>query len=179
MLTDSALFAELEGLNRFALKLCKNKSDADDLVQTTIVRALSHKDSFEEGTKAFSWLSRIMYNSFATTYKRKVRYESQYDPEPEILKVKFESAQEDKVMVREVQNAMQELCPQHREILTLICAYEMSYEEASIHLKIPVGTVRSRLSRARESLMAIMSGNDNNKQDNMTELKVASRASVH
>lgn len=176
MLTNSALFAELDGLNRFALKLCKNKSDADDLVQTTIVRALSHKDSFEEGTKAFSWLSRIMYNSFATTYKRKVRYESQYDPEPEILKVKFESSQEDKVMVNEVQQAMEELCPQHREILMLICAYEMSYEEASIHLKIPVGTVRSRLSRARESLMGIMTGNDNQhpRQERTTKL-----ASVH
>ena len=174
MLTNSALFAELEGLNRFALKLCKNKSDADDLVQTTIFRALSHKDSFEEGTKAFSWLSRIMYNSFATTYKRKVRYESQYDPEPEILKVRFESSQEDKVMVNEVQKAMEELCPQHREILMLICAYEMSYEEAYINLKIPVGTVRSRLSRARESLMGIMSGNDNHHPKQERAMKLAS-----
>ncbi len=179
MLTNSALFAELEGLNRFALKLCKNKSDADDLVQTTIVRALSHKESFEEGTKAFSWLSRIMYNSFATTYKRKVRYESQYDPEPEILKVKSESTQEDKVMIREVQSAMEKLCPQHREILMLICAYEMSYEEASMHLRIPVGTVRSRLSRARESLLVVMSGNDNQRKGRIPQLKSASNISVH
>ncbi|HAJ89947.1 MAG TPA: RNA polymerase subunit sigma [Rhodospirillaceae bacterium] len=179
MLTNATLFAELEGLNRFALKLCKNKSDADDLVQTTIVRALSHKESFEDGTKAFSWLSRIMYNSFATAYKRKIRYESQYDPEPEILNVRFESSQEDKIMVREVQSAMEELCPQHREILMLICAYEMSYEEASTHLNIPVGTVRSRLSRARESLMVAMSGNDNHKRENSLSLKVVNRTSLH
>ena len=178
MLTNNALFAELEGLNRFALKLCKNKSDADDLVQTTIVRALSHRDSFEDGTKAFSWLSRIMYNSFATTYKRKIRYESQYDPEPEILKVRFESSQEDKVMITEVQEAMQELCPQHREILMLICAYEMSYDEAAAKLNIPVGTVRSRLSRARESLLDIMSGNDNHRPAT-APLKVGTQRSVH
>lgn len=178
MLTNATLFAELEGLNRFALKLCKNRSDADDLVQTTIVRALSHKDSFEEGTKAFSWLSRIMYNSFATTYKRKVRYESQYDPEPEIAAMKFESCQEDKVMVREVQDAMQKLCAQHREILMLICAYEMSYEEAAQRLNIPVGTVRSRLSRARESLLQIMSGNDNQAMA-VASHKIARQVSIH
>ena len=61
----------------------------------------------------------------------------------------------------------------------LICGYEMSYEEASVHLKIPVGTVRSRLSRARESLMAIMSGNDNQKQGHSISLKTGSGMSVH
>lgn len=177
MLTNHALFAELDGLNRFALKLCKNRSDADDLVQTTIMRALAHRDSFEEGTKAFSWLSRIMYNSFATTYKRKIRYESQYDPEPEIMKVQFESSQEDKVMLHEVQAAMQELCPQHRDILMLICGYEMTYEEAAIHLNIPIGTVRSRLSRAREALLAVMSGNDNISPDKLC--KAIGQNSIH
>lgn len=81
-------------------------------------------------------------------------------------------------MVREVQDAMQKLCAQHREILMLICAYEMSYEEASQRLNIPVGTVRSRLSRARESLLQIMSGNDNQAMA-VTLPKATRQVSVH
>lgn len=160
MLTENALFAELDGLNKFALKLCKNKPDAEDLVQTTIVRALSHKESFQEGTQAFSWLSRIMFNCFASAYKRKVRFESKYDPEPEIAKVKYESSQENKVMLNEIKAAIKELCPQHQEIIYLICANEMTYDEAAAYLNVPVGTIRSRLSRARESLMDLTSFND-------------------
>ena len=175
MLTDSALFAELEGLNRFAFKLCRNKCDAEDLVQTTIVRALSHKDSFEEGTKAFSWLSRIMYNCFVTAYKRKVRFESKYDPESEIEKAKTESSQENKVLVKEVQKAITNLCPQHQQILFLICTNEMTYDEAASYLRVPVGTVRSRLSRARESLNELVA---NDIYPNAYSEKI-SRRSVH
>lgn len=161
MLTDIALFKEIDGLNRFAMKLCKNTADAEDLVQTTLVKALSHREKFQEDTKTFSWLSRIMYNTFVTSYNRKTKYESQYDPEPALMSARCEAAQETELMAKEVATAMKNINPQYKEILMLVCAYEMSYEEVSQTLKIPLGTVRSRLSRAREKLMEVLAENDN------------------
>lgn len=160
MLTDSELFCELEGLNRFAVKLCRNPADAEDLVQSTIEKALRNREKFHDGTKAFSWLSKIMFNIFATGYKRQSKFESMYDPEPLLMNIESAPTQEDMIMVHEVQNALMKLSAPHREILILICAYEMSYEEVSDRLDIPVGTVRSRLSRARDALIQEMGGSN-------------------
>lgn len=161
MLTDAVLFKEIDGLNRFAIKLCRNKADAEDLLQTTLLKALTHREKFDQDTKAFSWLSRIMYNSFVTGYNRKIRYESQYDPEPMLLSASCQAVQETEVMAKEVAHAMKDLTPQYREILIMVCSHEMSYEDVSKALQIPLGTVRSRLSRAREKLMDILAENDN------------------
>lgn len=173
MLSDKMLFEEMNGLNRFAMKLCRNRADAEDLVQTTVEKALKNRDKFIEDTKPFSWLSKIMYNSFVTSYNRRVRYESQYDPEPILLAVTSHSTQDDQLMVKEVSKAIQLINPQHREILILICVQEMSYEEAAESLRIPLGTVRSRLSRARTALMELMPDNDNNYIFKHGKLKLA------
>lgn len=161
MLTDKMLFEEMIGLNRFAMKLCKNRSDAEDLVQTTIEKALKNRDKFTDDAKPFSWLSKIMYNSFVTSYNRRVKFESQYDPEPLMLMLTAGSSQEDELMVKEVSNAIKLITPQHQEILLLVCVQEMSYEEAAEYLHIPLGTVRSRLSRARMALLELIPDNDN------------------
>lgn len=161
MLTDNALFNEINGLNRFAMKLCKNAADAEDLVQTTIVKALSNREKFQDDTKPFSWLSRIMYNTFVAGYNRKTRYETQYNPEPALMSAPCDSTQETELFANEVAQAMKHISPQYKEILILVCAYELSYEEVSETLKIPLGTVRSRLSRAREKLMEVLADNDN------------------
>ncbi len=161
MLTDKELFQEMEGLKRFSIKLCGNRADAEDLLQNTLTKALGNREKFKTGSKAFSWLSRIMYNDFVTQYKRKTRFESQYDPELAIAGLSKDATQENQVMISEVQNAMNELNAEQREILTLVCGYEMSYEEVSKILKIPMGTVRSRLSRAREKMQEVLSTNDN------------------
>ncbi|MBL8639309.1 MAG: sigma-70 family RNA polymerase sigma factor [Alphaproteobacteria bacterium] len=173
MLSDKMLFEEMNGLNRFAMKLCRNRADAEDLVQTTIEKALKNRDKFVEDTKAFSWLSKIMYNSFVTFYNRKVKYESQYDPEPILLSVSSHSTQDEQLMVKEVSKAIQLINPQHREILILICVQEMSYEEAAESLNIPLGTVRSRLSRARSALMDLMPDNDNHSVFRQGKLRIA------
>lgn len=156
MFTDNQLISEMDRLNKFAFKLTRNHADAEDLLQNTVLRAYEKKHLFKEGSNVFSWTSKIMYNLFVTDYRRKVKFESQYDPEPAIANEVANVNQEDTVMMKEVTKAMEYLSEDHRDILIMICAQGMKYEEAAEQLNIPVGTVRSRLSRARSILMELM-----------------------
>lgn len=156
MYANNSLIAEMYGLKRFALKLTRSESDASDLVQSTILRAIEKKHLFEDGTNLFSWTSKIMYNIFVTNYRRKVKFEIQYDPQSYIENLSFDNTEDEKIELRELGEAMQLISDDHREILMMVCVKEMQYAEVSEALKIPVGTVRSRLSRAREALQAIV-----------------------
>ena len=97
-----------------------------------------------------------MFNIFVTGYNRRTKFESQYDPEPYLEKKSVASSQEVSAEISLLDKAMMKLSADHREVLVLICAKEMHYQEVSEMLQIPVGTVRSRLSRAREELQKIM-----------------------
>src|SRR5690606_35270549 len=89
-------------------------------------------------------------------YRRKTKFESQYDPEPLIAARSVEADQQTKTELKAVGRAMEELSPEHKEILVLVCVKGMQYQEVADMLAIPVGTVRSRLSRARTQLVATM-----------------------
>jgi RNA polymerase sigma-70 factor (ECF subfamily) len=156
MFTQRALINEMDGLKKFAFKLTRNESDAADLTQSTILRALEKSHYFEPDTNLFSWMSKIMYNQFVSNYRRKVKFESQYDPESYIESQSVEATQDIKMEFKQVEEAMEDLSPDHREILVMVCVKGMSYTEVSEVLQIPVGTVRSRLSRARENLQEIL-----------------------
>jgi RNA polymerase sigma-70 factor (ECF subfamily) len=152
MFTHSELLKETAGLHKFALKLTRNADDADDLLQTTIVAALSKQDQFESGTNLFSWTSRIMFNAFVSAYRHNSRFETQFDPQVYIDQEFIDGPQETETDLELVFNAMMSLSEDHREILRMVCIDGMQYSEVSKILDIPVGTVRSRLSRARDSL---------------------------
>ena len=152
MFKQEALVNEMDGLRGFAWRLTRNKADAEDLVQATMLRALEKKHLFRKDSNLFSWTSKIMYNLFVTAYRRKTKFETQYDPESYIEKESVDASQEEKMEFQEVGNAMQKLSFNHREILILVCVKGMRYAEVSEKLDVPVGTVRSRLSRAREAL---------------------------
>lgn len=156
MFEDKALVAETDKLRKFAIRLTRNGSDAQDLLQSTLVRALEKKALFEKGTNLFGWASKIMFNIFVTQYRRKARFETQYDPDNYLETEGVAANQETLMEWRNVQRAMERLSDDHREILVMICVEGMQYAEVSNVLKIPVGTVRSRLSRARESLQATL-----------------------
>ena len=81
MFAQTDLIKEMPKLHRFANRLCRNRDEAEDLLQATLLRALEKKDQFDDGTNLFGWTSKIMYNQFVSTYRRRVRFESQYDPE--------------------------------------------------------------------------------------------------
>lgn len=156
MFKNSELLDEMEKLRRFAYKLCQNQHDAEDLLQSTILRAIEKKHLFKKDTNLFSWSSKIMYNLFVSAYRRKTKFETQYDPEPYLERESVKSTQEKKMEVRDIEDAMAHLGDDHREILYMICVNGMPYADVSKKLRIPLGTVRSRLSRARESLVAAM-----------------------
>ncbi len=156
MFTQEALINEMGSLRRFALKLTRNVSDADDLVQSTVLRALEKSHLFEANTNLFSWSSKIMYNLFVSGYRRKVKFETQYDPESFIELERVEASQDMQMEFKETGAAMQRLSKGHREILSMVCIQGMSYEDVSAELGVPVGTVRSRLSRARENLQLLL-----------------------
>ena len=152
MFANNELVTEMDRLKKFAYKLTNNIHNAEDLLHSTILRAIEKKHLFKDDTNLYSWTSKIMYNLFVTDYRRKVKFETQYDPESYIEKQSVDSDQETKMELTIIKKAMRELSDDHREILTMICVQGMRYAEVSEALQIPVGTVRSRLSRAREAL---------------------------
>ncbi len=152
MFNPSALVNEAPKLQKFALRLTRNKSDADDLVQATLLRALEKNEMFTDGTDLFKWTARIMFNSFVSQYRRKTKFETQYDPSAYIDSLSVAPNQEEAMDLKIVNAAMQRLSAEHRQILVMVCVRGMQYEEAAQALDLPVGTVRSRLSRARDAL---------------------------
>lgn len=161
MFTDNQLITEMDRLKKFAMRLTRNNANADDLLQSTILRAMEKKHLFKEGSNVFSWTSKIMYNLFVSDYRRKVKFESQYDPEPALNNMTANIDHEDHMMLQEVGEAMNQLSDEHREILIMVTVQGMKYDETAQKLNIPVGTVRSRLSRARNILMDLMENNKN------------------
>jgi RNA polymerase sigma-70 factor, ECF subfamily len=156
MFEQKALIGEMENLRRFALRLTRNASDAEDLVQSTLLRALEKQDYFETGTNLFSWTSKIMFNLFASQYRRKKKFETQYDPEPYLAHAQVGPSQEVTADLSKVKEAMKQLSQEHRDMLVLVCIRGLRYEEVSEMLQIPVGTVRSRLFRARKQLQEVL-----------------------
>jgi RNA polymerase sigma-70 factor (ECF subfamily) len=156
MFNSNALVKEMDNLRKFAFRLTGNMTDAEDLLQSTVLRALEKKDYFQEDTNLFKWTSKIMFNLFVSTYRRKKKFETRYDPENYLEKASVDSDQEAKTELRLVRETMKKLSDEHREILVLVCVKGMRYEEVASMLSIPVGTVRSRLSRAREQLQVTM-----------------------
>ena len=152
MFSPQELTKELNGLKKFAYKLTLNMADAEDLLHNTCVRALEKKHLFKEGSNLFKWTSRIMYNLFVSNYRRKTKFETQYDPDTYLEKQSVDAGQDTKIEVMQVESAMNTLTDEHKEILILVCVQGMEYAEVAKNLDIPVGTVRSRLSRARSNL---------------------------
>lgn len=153
MFSNPALLDELDGLRKFACRLTHNDiPEAEDLLQSTVLRAIEKKHLFQDGTNLFSWASKIMFNLFVTQYRRKTRFETQYDPESYIEAEKVEASQEEQLEMKNMMKALEEVSGDHREILVMVCVQGMQYAEVAHILSVPVGTVRSRLSRAREAL---------------------------
>ena len=156
MFEQKEILSEMANLRKFALRLTKNVSDADDLLQSTVLRALEKNDYFQDGTNLFSWSSKIMFNIFVSQYRHKKKFETQYDPAAYLEQLVVGPSQESCTDLVTVQEKMGALSKEHREILILVCIQGMRYEEVAEALEIPIGTVRSRLSRAREQLQYLL-----------------------
>ncbi len=156
MFDNKELIENMDSLRRFAMRLTGNVPDGEDLLHSAILRALEKKHLFEPGSNLMGWTSKIMFNIFVSQYRRKTKFETKFDPESFIEKETVNAHQETIMEALEVTEAMKSLSVDQRQILVMVCAEGRKYEEVAANLNIPVGTVRSRLARARSNLQEIM-----------------------
>jgi RNA polymerase sigma-70 factor (ECF subfamily) len=146
----------LPRLRRFARALAQANSDADDLVQLTVEKCLRERAQWVEGTKLDSWMFTAMRNSWIDeTRMRSRRRESVADAgEAELVADRSVASEEMKVQAMSIQSAMAALPNEQRVAVALVLVDGMSYQEAADLLGIPEGTLTSRLSRARATLLS-------------------------
>jgi RNA polymerase sigma-70 factor (ECF subfamily) len=150
-----ALFAALPHLRAFAISLTGNIDRADDLVQETLLRALSHLDRFERGTNLQAWMFTILRNLFHSDY-RKRRREIE-DPEGAFAeKLAIMPEQAAKLDFDDMRLALAKLSPEQREAILLVGAEGLTYEEAAQVCGVVVGTIKSRVNRARNRLAELL-----------------------
>jgi RNA polymerase sigma-70 factor (ECF subfamily) len=143
----------LSRLYGLAFQLTQRHEEANDVAQETVIKAYRSIGSFRGDSEVFTWLSRILRNTILDEVKRAVnRYEEAVETLPETLDSTLEQRQEDREVQELVGEAVQELSPKLREPLVMYDIEGYSYEEIAAILDINVGTVKSRLSRARETL---------------------------
>jgi RNA polymerase sigma-70 factor, ECF subfamily len=168
---NDQLIALLPRLRRFARGMTGSKAAADDLVQAACERALSRSHQFQEGTRFDSWLFRIMQTIWIDQVRaRAVRRE---EPEEAAMMLGSDSAArqiEARLRLGEVQAALNSIPDEQRAALMLVTVEGLSYKEAAQIAQVPVGTIMSRLARARVALEAkLAAGSDRRRSlDNAT-----------
>ena len=143
----------LPRLRRYALALCQSSAGADDLVQSACERALTKPGLWTPGTRLDAWLFRIMRNIWIDGIRR-ARVEAEVleeHPAEELQDGEREAL--GRIEFGEVTEIIQDLPWEQREVLLLVCVDDMSYREVAEVLGVPVGTVMSRLARARKRLL--------------------------
>lgn len=142
-------------LRRYARALAGERGTADDLVQDTLERAWSKLHLYRRGTDLRAWLFTVMHNVYVNQL-RAARPAAQLDEEmPELA---LPVPETDALALRDLDAAIRRLPAEQREVLLLVALEELSYEKAAGVLGIPIGTVMSRLARAREKLRVMLSG---------------------
>ena len=148
------LTAFLPKMRVWAMALTRNRAAAEDLVQDVALKALSARESFAPGTNFSAWVHRIMTNHFISGMRTRREY-SDLDKMPE---VGIPAAQHDRTELRELNIAFQRLPREQKEALRMIGIEEQSYEEASGATGCAIGTLKSRVHRARLNLRSQMHG---------------------
>ena len=154
-----ALLAAIPSLRAFAISLCGNADRADDLVQETLVKAWSHIGSFTEGTNMPAWLFTILRNLFYSNYRKKRREVE--DPDGtmagQLVTLPDQNSHMDFLDFR---TALQKLPADQREAIILVGASGLSYEDAASICGCAIGTMKSRVNRARNRLTELLAIND-------------------
>ena len=142
-------------LRRFALSLAGNQADADDLVQSACVKALKNEAQFRPGTRMDSWMYRIIQTLWIDDRRRAKTRGTMVDAEDAGLSDGGRAARlpEDRMMLDQAKTAMSGLEENQRTVLSLVAIEGLSYKETADVLDLPIGTVMSRLSRARAALL--------------------------
>jgi RNA polymerase sigma-70 factor (ECF subfamily) len=153
--TRETMLAAVPGLRAFAMSLCGKIDRADDLVQETLLLALTNIDSFEPGTNMSAWLFTILRNLFRSEYRKRRREVEDADGRFSAT-LKSQPEQPSHVEFEEFRAALAQLPPDQREALILVGASGFSYEEAAQICGSAVGTIKSRVNRARIRLAELL-----------------------
>ena len=149
------LVEHLPAMRAFAMSLSRNAATADDLVQDAVVKAWSNMDKFQPGTNLRAWLFTILRNTYYSQF-RKRRYEVE-DPQGVHAATLPEQPRHDgRLAIKDFRSAFRELTDEQREALVLVGVEGFSYQEAAEMCGCAVGTVKSRINRARKQLAELM-----------------------
>jgi len=164
---ENEFLPHVEALKTFAYYLTYNDNDANDLVQETYMKAFRFAEKFDQGTNAKAWLFRILKNAYINDYRKKSKQPDRVDFEDVInyhksdevsdnkyLNLKEESI--DDMMGDEITKAINSLPSEFRTVILLADIEDFSYKEISKIIDVPIGTVRSRLFRARNTLKELL-----------------------
>jgi RNA polymerase sigma-70 factor (ECF subfamily) len=146
------VIAQLTALRRYARSLVRNGSDAEDLVHDTLVRAYERRTTFRTGASLRAWLFAILHNTHIDRGRRQAARLRLEEVPIEEAGLSYPAAQEQSLRLRQVRDAFMDLPDEQREALHLVAVEDMSYQEAAEALGIPIGTLMSRISRARARL---------------------------
>jgi RNA polymerase sigma-70 factor (ECF subfamily) len=164
---DAIIMVHKDALKSFALKMTSDKDDADDLLQDTLLKAFKYFEKFEKGTNAKAWLFQIMKNSFINNYRKNKKEPGKVDYEDiqnfyenirsdDVKSIHFQGDAFTDILDDEIVDALSTLPDDFRTIVFLSDIEGYTYEEIADFLDCPIGTVRSRLHRARKMLYALL-----------------------
>lgn len=149
------LLAVLPHLRAFARGLCGRPDFADDLVQETAIKAWTARERFTPGTNMRAWTFAILRNHFLSELRRN-RHQADYDPDSAERLLVMEADQEAPLHLTDMEAALMKLSPERREALLLVGAGGFTYEEAARISDCAVGTMKSRVARARDQLARLL-----------------------
>jgi RNA polymerase sigma-70 factor (ECF subfamily) len=165
---ERAALPHLDAVYTAALRLTRNPDDAQDLLQETILRAFRFFHQFTEGTNCRAWLLAILYNNFRNAYRRGAREQpaatnEEFDREVETRSMQADQARtnpEDliggRIVGRQIEAALSTIPAEFREALLLVDVQELNYQEVADVLGVPLGTIKSRVSRGRALMRAAL-----------------------
>ena len=156
----SELIQAIPNMRAFAISLCGNADRADDLVQEALVKAWSKLETFEQGTNLRAWLLTILRNHYYSEFRKRRREVADTDGEY-AARLASQPEQYGHLDMVEMIRALEQLPPDQREALILVSAEGFAYEEAAEICSCAVGTIKSRVNRARKRLAELMQVDSN------------------
>ncbi len=146
-----------QGLYRFALSMCRREATAQDLVQQTFLQWAKKGHTLRDASRVKTWLFTTIYREWLGIARREKKYEEvEFEPEQHGAMQHHDDGENPRVDSATLQTALEELEPNYRAPLVLFYLKELSYRDIAETLGVPIGTVMSRLSRAKDSLRSIL-----------------------
>jgi RNA polymerase sigma-70 factor (ECF subfamily) len=149
------VIGQLAALRRYALSLVRDPSDAEDLVHDALVKAYERQSTFRTGANIRNWLMSIVHNTHIDRLRQRHSQARRHESAAQLAEPSLPPNQDHSVRLRQLRGAFFALPEEQREALHLVAIEELSYQEAADALGIPVGTLMSRISRARARLRDI------------------------